>query len=103
MDEKGNPNNNFPQMCINFTNESLHNLFIDCVFKLEQEIYIKEEIEWSFESCNRHPPTNTKPRAPLAPSVLVACAVAAAVAVVAVCVFDASDALERRACINSRR
>jgi len=56
MDEKGNPNNNFPQMCINFTNESLHNLFIDCVFKLEQEIYIKEEIEWSFESYETNQP-----------------------------------------------
>merc|ERR1719310_1678761 len=40
--------NSFPQLCINFTNESLHNLFIEHVFKLEQEVYIREEIEWNF-------------------------------------------------------
>jgi hypothetical protein len=40
--------NSFPQLCINFTNESLHNLFIEHVFKLEQEVYVKEEVEWNF-------------------------------------------------------
>eukprot|EP00966_Prymnesium_polylepis_P256923 5934538-Prymnesium_polylepis.1 len=37
-----------PQLCINFTNESLHNLFIEHVFKLEQEVYVREEVEWNF-------------------------------------------------------
>ena len=48
--------NSFPQLCINFTNESLHNLFIEHVFKLEQEIYVKEEVEWNFVSYedNQH-------------------------------------------------
>ena len=40
--------NSFPQLCINFTNESLHNLFIEHVFKLEQEVYVREEVEWNF-------------------------------------------------------
>ena len=48
--------NSFPQLCINFTNESLHNLFIEHVFKLEQEVYVREEVEWSFVSYedNQH-------------------------------------------------
>ena len=43
-------------VCINFTNESLHNLFIEHVFKLEQEVYVKEEVEWNFVSYedNQH-------------------------------------------------
>jgi len=40
--------NSFPQLCINFTNESLHNLFIEHVFKLEQEVYVREEVQWNF-------------------------------------------------------
>ena len=40
--------NSFPQLCINLTNESLHNLFIEHVFKLEQEVYVREEVEWQF-------------------------------------------------------
>ena len=48
--------NSFPQLCINFTNESLHNLFIEHVFKLEQEVYVREEVEWNFVSYedNQH-------------------------------------------------
>ena len=50
------PKNSIEQLCINFTNESLHNLFIEHVFKLEQEVYVKEEVEWNFVSYedNQH-------------------------------------------------
>jgi len=48
--------NSFPQLCINFTNESLHNLFIEHVFKLEQEVYVKEEVEWNFVSYEDNQP-----------------------------------------------
>ena len=40
--------NEFEQLLINFTNESLHNLFIDFIFRQEQEIYVREEVEWKF-------------------------------------------------------
>ena len=48
--------NNFPQLCINFPNESLHNRFIEHVFKLEQEVYIAEEVEWNFVSYEDNQP-----------------------------------------------
>ena len=38
--------NSFPQLCINFTNELLHNMFIGHVIKLEQEVYVREGVKW---------------------------------------------------------
>ncbi|KAI8098757.1 P-loop containing nucleoside triphosphate hydrolase protein [Halteromyces radiatus] len=39
--------NSFEQMCINYVNEKLQQIFIELTLKAEQEEYVREQIEWT--------------------------------------------------------
>lgn len=41
-----NDKNSFAQLCINYANEKLHNLFIELVIRQEQDVYIREGVTW---------------------------------------------------------
>ncbi|KAK9459149.1 myosin-1 [Lipomyces oligophaga] len=40
-------NNSFEQLCINYVNEKLQQIFIQLTLKTEQEEYVREQIKWS--------------------------------------------------------
>ncbi|KAJ7454697.1 P-loop containing nucleoside triphosphate hydrolase protein [Mycena latifolia] len=49
--------NSFEQFCINFANEKLQHEFNTYVFKLAQEDYVKEKINWTFIDFDDNQPT----------------------------------------------
>ena len=48
--------NSFEQFCINYANEKLQQEFNQHVFKLEQEEYVREQIDWTFINYSDNQP-----------------------------------------------
>lgn len=41
------------QLCINYVNEKLQQIFIELTLKTEQEEYVREQIKWTPIKCKR--------------------------------------------------
>lgn len=50
-------NNSFEQLCINYVNEKLQQIFIELTLKAEQEEYVREQIKWTPIKCELTPVT----------------------------------------------
>lgn len=46
--------NSFEQLCINYVNEKLQQIFIELTLKAEQEEYVREQIKWTPIKCGYH-------------------------------------------------
>uniref|UniRef100_A0A7S4KA64 Myosin motor domain-containing protein n=1 Tax=Paramoeba aestuarina TaxID=180227 RepID=A0A7S4KA64_9EUKA len=49
--------NSFEQLCINYVNETLHQIFIDLTLRAEQDEYVKEGIKWDQVQYHNNKPT----------------------------------------------
>jgi hypothetical protein len=45
--------NSFEQLCINYVNEKLQQIFIELTLKAEQEEYVREQIKWTPIKCEQ--------------------------------------------------
>ncbi|WWD17048.1 myosin-1 [Kwoniella shandongensis] len=53
--------NSFEQLCINYVNEKLQQIFIELTLKAEQEEYVREQIKWTPIKCEFHALEDKRP------------------------------------------
>lgn len=51
--------NSFEQLCINYVNEKLQQIFIELTLKAEQEEYVREQIKWTPIKCQYKAPLDS--------------------------------------------
>lgn len=55
MDRRSTYADSSPQLCINYVNEKLQQIFIELTLKTEQEEYVREQIKWTPIKCTSDP------------------------------------------------
>jgi myosin-1 len=55
MDRRSAYADSSPQLCINYVNEKLQQIFIELTLKTEQEEYVREQIKWTPIKCMSDP------------------------------------------------